>query len=115
MQEIISGLVGGEPSKAQYNACHRAARTLIAQGKLQGWLESTQHHPLILLKVTAWIGDHDSGTASERQRAVDPFAEFVDRPWEAFRTDCGYAVEIAEAARALARYDADQVRSHDSR
>jgi hypothetical protein len=107
-RDLIRRIVGGEPTPAQYNACHRTMRLLIARGQLRGWLEPSQHHPLILLKVGRWVGDHDGATASERQRAVDPLQQFVDEAWLAFSLDVGYASDIAMAARALDRFDADQ-------
>jgi hypothetical protein len=102
-RDIIAELVGGTPTPAQYNAAHRAARSLITQGRVRGWLGPGQHHPLVLLKVGRWVGDHDGGTFTERQQAVDPLADFTDEAWRAFATDCGYATDICQAAVALAR------------
>jgi hypothetical protein len=103
-RDVIIELVGGEPTELEYNSAHRATRSLVASGQLRAWLDHGPRRPphLVLLKVDRWISDGDSGTASERQQAVDPLQRFVDEAWLAFATDCGYASDIAMAARALA-------------
>jgi hypothetical protein len=106
-RDLIRQIVGGEPTEAQYNALHRAARSLVASGRLLAWLDHGPRRPphLILLKVGRLVCDGDGGTASEQERARNPLAEYTDRAWLAFSLDVSYATEIAEAAAALARVE----------
>jgi hypothetical protein len=128
-RDLITELVGGEPTQAQYTAAHRAARSLIASGELAAWLEPAGHLRLLVLVKPHHVSDGDSATfteqvpvvavrgrerprfteaeAAEGQRAslawpADRLAAFTDEAWRAFRTDCSYAAEIAEAAADLA-------------
>jgi hypothetical protein len=80
-------------------------RLLAARGQLATWLQPGQRHLLVVRRVDRWVSDSDSGTFTEQQRAADPFKEFVDEAWRAFRSDVGYAVAIAEAAARLARLE----------
>jgi hypothetical protein len=113
--DLAAELVGGKPTPAQYSAFHRAARSLIAQGLLHGWLQPDRNVKLLILsKAPCRAGDADRAMAAEHQQiqpvpvAQHParlsLQEFTDEAWAAFATDCGYASDIATAAVKLARY-----------
>ena len=76
---MVQEILGRPPSPSEYNACRREVRLLIDRGQLTGWLLPGQRQPLVVRKVDAWIGDHDTATVTEQEQAVGSLAEFTDQ------------------------------------